>query len=178
MDDNNEMKKRTAIYNIYWRRHSCICIHIMTSVSSVSVTPTTPSKDVLLLQKDIFTIYLEPLLKIHHQTTSATAPDANVITYEDLTSSFQLAVASLGKTNTNVDVNGKNFVVRIPLCFLTYCENMNIYNIYTVVIFFTSPWVVIFERCVYLIHPRCLSLSLSLSCSYKCICVFFHSVKN
>ena len=100
----------------------------MTSVSAVSVTPTTPSKDILLLQKDIFTIYLEPLLKIHHRSTSATAPDANVMTYEDLTSSFQLAVASLGKTNTNVDVNGKNFVVRIPvpLCLLTYYENVNI----------------------------------------------------
>jgi hypothetical protein len=78
-----------------------------------SASVSTPSKEVLLLQKEIFTIYLEPLLKIHNLSTTATSPNANVITYEDLTSSFQLAVASLGKTNTNVDVNGKSFVVRI-----------------------------------------------------------------
>jgi hypothetical protein len=80
----------------------------------VSVPPTQPSKDVLLLQKEMFTIYLEPLIKIHNlsTTTTTTTPNANVITYEDLTSSFQLAVASLGKSNTNVDVNGKNYVVR------------------------------------------------------------------
>ena len=78
-----------------------------------SESVSTPSKEVLLLQKEIFTIYLEPLIKIHNLSTSSTTPNANVITYEDLTSSFQLAVASLGKTNTNVDVNGKNFVVRL-----------------------------------------------------------------
>ena len=91
-------------------------IHIMTTVSA-SIPPTKPSKDVLLLQKDIFTIYLEPLLKIHNLSTTPTTCNNNattnaMITYEDLTSSFQLAVASLGKTNTNVDVTGKNFVVR------------------------------------------------------------------
>ncbi len=76
-----------------------------------SSIPTTPSNEILLLQKEIFTEYLEPLLKIHHQHASVSS-EHHVITYEDLTSSFQLAVARLGQTNiTNVDVNSKNFVV-------------------------------------------------------------------
>ena len=94
----------------------------MASVSAT--TPATLSKEILQLQKEIFTIYLEPLLKIHNNydnnatTASMVDNEANVITYEDLTSSFQLAVASLGKLTTNVDVNGKNFVVRFLLFFL------------------------------------------------------------
>ena len=88
-----------------------------------SSIPTIPSNEILLLQKEIFTEYLEPLLKIHNnnhnqqqqqqqQPASSEHTNSNVITYEDLTSSFQLAVAKLGQTNiTNIDVNGKNFVV-------------------------------------------------------------------
>lgn len=96
--------------------------------SASATTPTTPSKEVLLLQKEIFTIYLEPLLKIHNNDSPSTTrivDNANVITYEDLTSSFQLAVASLGKINTNVDVNGKNFVVSIFLLFFFFFQRIS-----------------------------------------------------
>jgi hypothetical protein len=86
------------------------------SSSTTSTTTNNPpvSKELLLLQKEIFTIYLEPLLKIHNTTTTTTTSAGtnrnNVVTYEDLISSFQAAVASLGKTR-NVDDNGKVYVV-------------------------------------------------------------------
>ena len=96
-------------------------------------TFTTQSNEVLLLQKEIFTIYLEPLLKIHNNNIDnpTTTSNSNVITYEDLTSSFQLAVASLGKLQTNVDVNGKNFVVRdFPL---VYQSSKDVFRIFILV---------------------------------------------
>jgi hypothetical protein len=92
-------------------------------VSASEATPAIPSKEVLLLQKEIFTLYLEPLLKIHNNDSSSTRTqvnNGNVITYEDLTSSFQLAVATLGKQNTNVDANGKKFVVCVFLFFISF----------------------------------------------------------
>ena len=99
-----------------------ISIYQSSNTLMASSIPTIPSNEILLLQKEIFTEYLEPLLKIHNhnhnqqqqqqQPASSEHTNSNVITYEDLTSSFQLAVAKLGQTNiTNIDVNGKNFVV-------------------------------------------------------------------
>jgi hypothetical protein len=60
-------------------------------------------RQLLLLQKEVFTIYLEPLLKRHaaHQ----------FITYEDLTSSWQAAVAALSQSA--FDATGKTAVVRL-----------------------------------------------------------------
>jgi hypothetical protein len=82
------------------------------------------SVELLSLQREIFNFYLEPLLKIHNDANN------NIVTYEDLTASFQAAVASLGGTNTtnasimkhmqNVDANGKNVVVRACSYTLEY----------------------------------------------------------
>jgi hypothetical protein len=86
--------------------------------STITTATTTSSssssqRPLLLLQKEVFTIYLEPLLKIH-------ADQQQQVTYEDLTSSWQAAVASLGKaTIANVDAAGKNTVVSSKcICFI------------------------------------------------------------
>jgi hypothetical protein len=84
------------------------------SSSTTTAASNSESRELLLLQKEIFTIYLEPLLKIHNNGASARGPNNNVLTYEDLTSSFQAAVASLGKT-TNVDSNCKSIVVSVTV---------------------------------------------------------------
>jgi hypothetical protein len=47
----------------------------------------------LLLKRDVFTAYLQPLLKKHEMGT--------LIQYEDLTSSWQAAIATLGRASTD-----------------------------------------------------------------------------
>lgn len=74
-----------------------------TSMSSSNTSTTaTSSRQLLLLKKEVFTIYLEPLLKLHE--------GKQCITYEDLTSSWQAAVAAWGKST--LDAAGKTSVVR------------------------------------------------------------------
>jgi hypothetical protein len=75
-----------------------------TTTSNASGSTGAPSqqRELLLLQKKVFTIYLEPLLKLHAAN--------QFVTYEDLTSSWQAAVAAFSQST--IDAAGKTAVVR------------------------------------------------------------------
>lgn len=64
------------------------------SSSSSSSGQTPPADDaMLLLKKEVFTAYLQPLLKKHETGT--------LLQYEDLTSSWQAAIATLGRASSS-----------------------------------------------------------------------------
>jgi hypothetical protein len=71
---------------------------------SAATAPPPPQQ--LVLQKEVFTAYLQPLLKKHELQ--------QILTYEDLTASWQAAMAVLGN-NKVADSGTKTAVVRRAL---------------------------------------------------------------